>query len=66
MVTPSNDKVLCVCSPSGNTWIGGVSSKDYIIIWEIKIKEIKKKILRDFNCVMVKRDGDGGKEIKTL
>ena len=25
-----------------NSWLGGVSLKDYKIIWKIKIKEMKK------------------------
>ena len=27
----------------GNSWIGGVSLKDYKIIWKIKIREMKTK-----------------------
>ena len=27
----------------GNSWTGGVSFKDYKIIWKIKIREIKTK-----------------------
>ena len=36
----------------GNSWVGGVSLKDYEIIWKIKKKGYEKKIiLGDFNCI---------------
>ena len=46
--TPSNDRVLCVYTPSGyigpgNSWLRGVSLKDYKIIWKIKMRETKLK-----------------------
>ena len=47
-LTPSNDRVLCVFMPlqgitPGNSWIGGVSLKDYKIIWKKKKREMKTK-----------------------
>ena len=33
---------LQVIAP-GNSWLGGISLKDYKIIWEIKMSEMKKK-----------------------
>ena len=45
--SPPNDRALCVYAPSGiaagNSWIRGVSLKDYKIIWKIKMKEMKTK-----------------------
>ena len=45
-VTPSNDRVLCVCALGivpGNSCLDGVSLKDYKIIWKIKMREMKTK-----------------------
>ena len=28
---------------TGNSWLGGVSSKDYKIKWKIKLREMKTK-----------------------
>ena len=44
-----------------NSWLGGISLKDYRITWKIKVREMKTKtVLRDFNCTMNKMDRDGG------
>ena len=44
-----------------NSWLGGISLKDYRITWKIKVREMKTKtVLRDFNCTMDKMDRDGG------
>ena len=44
-----------------NSWLRGISLKDYKIIWKIKVREMKTKtVLRDFNCTMDKTDRDGG------
>ena len=49
----------------GNSWLGGISLKEYKIIWKIKMKEMKKKkILGDFICSMDTMDRYGGN--KTL
>ena len=43
-VTPSNERGLCVYAISGYcSWLGDVSLKDYTIIWEIKLREMKAK-----------------------
>ena len=46
-LTASNDRVLCVHAPQGiapgNSWTGGVSLKDYKIIWKIRTREVKTK-----------------------
>ena len=45
-VTPSNDRVLCVYAlgiAPGNSYLEGVSLKDYKIIWKIKMREMKTK-----------------------
>ena len=45
--TPSNHRVLCVYAPSvystREQLDGGVSLKDYKVIWKIKIREMKTK-----------------------
>ena len=41
--TDSQRKDLCVYHPAGNSWLGGISSKNYINIWEIKMVEMKAK-----------------------
>ena len=45
--TPSNHRVLCVYAPSvystRKQLDGGVSLKDYKVIWKIKIREMKTK-----------------------
>ena len=43
-VTPSNDSVLCVYAlgiAPGNSFLEGVSLKDYKITWKIKMREMK-------------------------
>ena len=47
----------------GISWLGGVSLKDYKIVWKIKIREMKTK---DFNCTMDKMDQHGENEIQRL
>ena len=45
-VTPSNDRVFCVCALGialGYSCLEGVSLKDYKIIWKIKMREMKTK-----------------------
>ena len=49
----------------GNSLTGGVSLKDYKIIWKIKIREIKI-ILEDFNCTMDKMDRDSENKTERL
>ena len=44
---------FCVYPPSRNSWLGSVSLKDYKIIWEIKIREIKKKKYLDTLIVLL-------------
>ena len=43
----------------GGSWLEGVSSKEYRIIW-------KKKVLGDFSCTMVKLDRDGENKTQRL
>ena len=50
---------LQVIAP-GNSWLGGISLKDYKIIWEIKMSEMKKKKkIGNFNCATDKMHRDG-------
>ena len=44
----------------------GSSLKDYIITWEVKMRNMKKKLLGDFNCTMDKTDRDGGNKTQRL
>ena len=37
-VTPSNDSIT-----PGNSWLGSISSKDYKVIWEIKVRTMETK-----------------------
>ena len=51
----------------GNSWIGGVSLKDYKIIWKKKKKGNENKIiLEDFNCTMDKMDRNGENKTQKL
>ena len=47
----------------GNSWLRGVSLKDYKIIRKIKMREMKI-ILGDFNCAMAKFCKDGENKTK--
>ena len=40
-ITPSIDILLCVYSPQGNSWLGCISLKNYIIMWDIKRMKMK-------------------------
>ena len=46
-VTPSNEKVYVFMPLEGITpessWLGGISLKDFNIIWEMKVMEMKKE-----------------------
>ena len=42
-VIPSNDSVQNQGTALGNSWLGGVSLKDYKIILKIKMREMKTK-----------------------
>ena len=48
-VTPSNDRVLCVYAPSGHNIREQLAREHFFErlqkIWEIKMREIKKKII---------------------
>ena len=56
--------MLLQCLASGNSWLGGLSLKDYKIIWKIKMREMEKEILGDLNCTTDKMNRDC--ENKTL
>ena len=63
---------MFLCSPHGitpgNSWSGDISLKDYKIIWEIKVREIKKKkkILGYFHRTIDKMDRDGRNKTQRL
>ena len=51
----------------GNSWLGGVSLKDFKIIWKRKNEGNENKlILEDFNCTMDKMDRYGGNKTQRL
>ena len=50
----------------GNSWQGGVSLKDYKIVWKIKMSNENKIILGDFNYTMYKMDRHGENKTQNI
>ena len=70
-VTLSNDRVLCVYAPSGNSTreqlASGRFSEGLQNYMENKNKGNENKIiLGDFNCTIYKMERDGGNKSQTL